>query len=115
MDQCPSDEQLAGFVENALADALVEQIREHVAECNRCARWIAEAKAANAILRDVGDVTDIDTASGEVRAAREDEASSLGAGSHEDSFPGYRVVRELHRGGQGIVYEAIQKSTRPYV
>ena len=41
-----------------------------------------------------------------------DEAPSVGAGSHENSFPGYRVVRELHRGGQGIVYEAIQKSTK---
>jgi tetratricopeptide (TPR) repeat protein/predicted Ser/Thr protein kinase len=29
-----------------------------------------------------------------------------------DWFPGYDVVRELHRGGQGVVYQAIQKSTK---
>ena len=29
-----------------------------------------------------------------------------------DSFPGYKVVREIHRGGQGVVYQAIQESTR---
>ncbi|MCZ6683344.1 MAG: serine/threonine-protein kinase [Planctomycetota bacterium] len=29
-----------------------------------------------------------------------------------DSFAGYRVVKEIHRGGQGVVYEAIQESTR---
>jgi tRNA A-37 threonylcarbamoyl transferase component Bud32/predicted esterase len=29
-----------------------------------------------------------------------------------DSFPGYELTREIHRGGQGIVYQAIQTSTR---
>ncbi len=28
-----------------------------------------------------------------------------------DSFAGYRIIREIHRGGQGIVFEAIQEST----
>ncbi len=29
-----------------------------------------------------------------------------------DSIPGYSIVREIHRGGQGVVYQAIQKTTR---
>ncbi len=29
-----------------------------------------------------------------------------------DSFPGYEITREIHRGGQGIVYQAIQESPR---
>lgn len=32
-----------------------------------------------------------------------------------DSFPGYDIVREIHRGGQGVVYQAIQKSTNQKV
>lgn len=28
-----------------------------------------------------------------------------------DAFPGYEVVREIHRGGQGVVYQAVQKAT----
>ncbi|MDM8005482.1 MAG: protein kinase [Phycisphaerae bacterium] len=30
----------------------------------------------------------------------------------DDSIPGYFIVREIHRGGQGVVYQAIQKTTR---
>jgi CHASE2 domain-containing sensor protein/predicted Ser/Thr protein kinase len=29
-----------------------------------------------------------------------------------DSLPGYTLLREIHRGGQGVVFEAIQHSTR---
>lgn len=29
-----------------------------------------------------------------------------------DSFPGYEIIREIHRGGQGVVYQAIQKTTK---
>lgn len=29
-----------------------------------------------------------------------------------DSFPGYELIREIHRGGQGAVYLALQKNTK---
>ncbi len=29
-----------------------------------------------------------------------------------DSFAGYQLIREIHRGGQGVVYQAIQGATR---
>ncbi|MEM7316018.1 MAG: hypothetical protein AAF497_23015, partial [Planctomycetota bacterium] len=30
----------------------------------------------------------------------------------EDAIPGYRLLKELHRGGQGVIYQAIQESTK---
>ncbi len=37
------------------------------------------------------------------------------AGPLPDSFSGYEIVREIHRGGQGVVYHAIQTATKRQV
>jgi serine/threonine protein kinase len=40
-----------------------------------------------------------------------DVAGHLPDGSPPDSFTGYKILRKIHRGGQGVVYQAIQEST----
>ena len=46
-----------------------------------------------------------------VDAPRSSGGTHAGAGLPEDSFAGYQLLREIHRGGQGVVYQALQKST----
>ncbi|MCH7812431.1 MAG: serine/threonine protein kinase [Planctomycetes bacterium] len=46
-----------------------------------------------------------------VRAAGDPPPAEGSPDAATVSFPGYEVVRQVQRGGQGIVYEAIQRST----
>src|SRR5262245_56820111 len=58
--------------------------------------------------------SDIDLVKAAAEQARARGRGSMGALSMppEDTFPGYQLVREIHRGGQGIVYQALHKGTR---
>lgn len=38
--------------------------------------------------------------------------SHAAIGGSQDSIPGYKIIRKLSEGGQGVVYQAVQESTR---
>jgi len=57
------------------------------------------------------DATPGSSAPGDVLAGAA-PAIPLPAGALPDSFSGYQVLEQLHRGGQGLVYLAVQRSTR---
>ncbi|MCG3126072.1 MAG: Serine/threonine-protein kinase PknD [Phycisphaerae bacterium] len=60
--------------------------------------WIAAARQQSDLA---------DCAAAAIRAAEGADAPPLAA----DYFPGYEIQREIHRGAQGTVYRAVQKST----
>jgi tetratricopeptide (TPR) repeat protein len=69
---------------------------------------VAERDERDLIERARREAEAIGAASGSLRAALRESAPAL---PPRDAFPGYEIVREIHRGGQGVVYEAIQSGT----
>lgn len=96
---CPSDAEM----EALLSGDAPEPVRAHLSSCDECSARLA-ALRANARLLD-----ELQTLSRRWR--RDGRAAHDNAGSAALAIAGYDLVREIHRGGQGVVYEAVQCST----
>ncbi len=102
---CASDEQLRRLHAKELADADATPLTQHLERCAACRdrsqrllaaheTWIARLRAAGA-------------------PPTADNAARHGAAPLGDrEIAGYEIREELHRGGQGLVYRALQQSTR---
>lgn len=73
----------------------LDAIRVHVDSCNSCQAQLAE-------------LTKLDEFASHVREIAS-PSHSIGDGSLR--IPGYEISHEIHRGGQGVVYAAMQQST----
>ena len=100
MCACPSAVQLDEYV---TAGECGDDIRAHLAQCANCRAKVAELRADRDFLRDfVKIASSLD---------RRNDPPDLP--DHRTSrVPGYTVRRVCGRGGQAVVYEAIQLSTR---
>jgi len=85
--RCPTDEALILAVNNG-TDA--DPIKRHAASCPRCAAELQRLR------EDLLFESEIHT------------ALNTGASPRLPEVPGYELLHELHRGGQGVVYRAVQ-------
>jgi len=112
MSECPTDEQLAGYARHACEGAEKARISEHVETCARCQRWLDDEAANEALWRDVGSEQAPLSPVGEDKEGAGPEQDSGKTLTRPPQIEGYSFVREIHRGGQGIVFQAVQESTK---
>ena len=86
------------FLQQVAAGITVdEDVSAHLSSCSICRAALDKIRSENDFL-------------GEFLGANIDEIRSRGGQEHE--VEGYEIFHEIHRGGQGIIYEAEQISTR---
>ncbi|MBW8042147.1 MAG: protein kinase [Planctomycetes bacterium] len=107
-----SNENLAALVDGSASDEQLSAWHDHIATCDSC--------AAKAKQRQAG-VTDREpTAEAAAAGSSDPDATITGKPDLDakaelppsDAIPGYRILKQLHSGGQGIVYQAVQESTK---
>lgn len=123
MTRCPTDTQLVAFHACELRDADSREIDAHLKQCETCAQrdaflvgrhqsWVVRLRTAG-MPQAMGQGLRGQVARRSTDAPNEaDDAIAESSRKPFGVIAGYELERELARGGQGIVYLAVQRSTK---
>lgn len=91
---CPVPEALERYV----AEGGDGQLAEHVSSCASCQNRVAEIRENNEVAVEVASLNIAGAKPGQTKIG--------------ESIPGYQIEAKIHHGGQGVVYRALQISTK---
>ncbi len=104
MSPCPPDAQLTRLLRRELSPQEQRDVEEHLDQCDDCARRLDALTPGTGLSGDVPALL-------RVLTPAEDRTPDLLASSPSfPAIPGFRIERELGRGGMGIVYLATRLS-----
>ncbi|MCD6393109.1 MAG: serine/threonine protein kinase [Planctomycetes bacterium] len=115
MSECLTSEQIRRYVAGQCSDREIEKIKAHLVECAICRGKVgadgADTSAERTPNGSAGREEDFQTKSmpdaSVFQTRGDDTATSL-----ETMTDGYKILGVLPRGGQAVVYKAIQKATK---
>ena len=115
MSECLTLEQIRRYVAGQCSGREIEKIKAHLAECAICRGKVGEAgtdasaeRTPNASAGGEDDFRTKSMPDASVFQTRGDDVAT----SLETMTDGYKILGVLPRGGQAVVYKAIQKATK---
>ncbi len=110
MIECLTPVELERYHAGELSAVDCAHIAEHLSECKSCSEQDRELVQDNERL--LPHVRAMAAAPEPPTLDSDGSSPKAAPEAAPPTIPGYRILRELHRGGQGIVFEALQESTR---
>ncbi|HQE28212.1 MAG TPA: serine/threonine-protein kinase [Phycisphaerae bacterium] len=112
MSQCLTDEELESLAGETLPESQAAALQAHVDQCPACRELLNEWKENLCFVRSVSGLIRESAASPSIIEQYLDDPETRYLA---DTIPGYELHHELHRGTQGVVYQAIQLETQRQV